>query len=240
MNKHFFYNSFILFSLVGVASTVSPVFAFGPVGLDKITTLQTQTSEIVPALTTETKAVTKSETKNSEIVPASTTQTEAVAKLKTTIGEANKLIDADLKETTTTNVGQLAGASTDSLTTASVTDPTKVNLDSLKQQLNEPTEIIQKTGEATVKIKSDEQGIHVDAKADLGVEVAKLATVGICLDGSASLGSRDDGSLANCHKSVKPQEVPEPGAIGGIALLGAYLISRRKEKVLQSVERQSI
>lgn len=223
MNKQFSSNILVvLVSLVGVASTISPASALQAIGIVNSLKPKTKISEIVPLL------------------PPSTTETGAVAKIETTIGEANKLIASDLKETTSTNVGQLAGASTDSLTTASVTDPTQVKLDSLKQYLNQPTEVIQKTGEATVKIKSDEQGIHADAKANLGVEVGKLAKVGICLDSSVSLGSPDDGSIANCPKSVKAQEVPESGTIGGLALLGAYLIYRRKGKVSQSVERQSI
>ncbi len=67
------------------------------------------------------------------------------------------------------------------------------------------------------------------------MKVGSLANVDICLDSNVSLGSPNPGSVANCSKSTEPRKVPEPGAIGGLALLGACLIYRRKGKVSQFV-----
>lgn len=149
--------------------------------------------------------------------------------------EIQKGVTSVTKETTSTTVGRVAGASSDSQTTASVADPTQLNSSSLNTYLNQPTEVIQKTGQATVAVERDKEGIYVDAKADLGVKVDPLANVGICLDSNVSLGSPNPSSAANCFKSTKKRKVPEPGAIGGLALIVAYLIYRRQGKASQFV-----
>ncbi len=200
MNKHFSLNTLIvLFSLIGVASAISPASANTSFALISVPSL--------PKLVTEVDATAKTEIK--------------------------KGVTSSAQETTSTTVGTVAGASSDSQTTASVADPTQLNLSSLSKYLNQPTEIIQKTGQATVAVESDKEGIHIGAKADLGVKVDPLANVGICLDSNVSLSSPNPSSAANCSESIT--QVPEPGAIGGLALIGAYLIYRRKGKVSRLV-----
>jgi hypothetical protein len=134
-------------------------------------------------------------------------------------------VTTSLQETTLSNIGTLAGASTDSQTTATVVNPTDAQIPSL----NNPTEIVQKTGEATLGVEANQQGVQANVGADLTIGVGNLANVNICLDGSASLGSPDAGSLANCSTSNQPREIPEPGIIGSLALLGVYFISRKSQ-----------
>lgn len=100
----------------------------------------------------------------------------------------------------------MAGVATDSTTTAQVKDPSQVKLPSL----DNPTQIVQTTGQAAVGIKADQQSIQADAKANLGVQIADLATVGICLDANATLGIVNKGSSANCSKAV---ETPPVGVV---------------------------
>ncbi|MBD2385691.1 PEP-CTERM sorting domain-containing protein [Cylindrospermum sp. FACHB-282] len=135
-------------------------------------------------------------------------------------------VTSSLQETTQTNIGTLAGASTDSQTTATVVNPTEAQLPSL----NNPTEIIQTTGQGILLgVEANQQGLQANVGADLTVGVGNLANIKICLDGSASIGSPDAGSLANCSTSTEPRKVPEPGIIGSLALLGVYFISRKSQ-----------
>jgi hypothetical protein len=59
------------------------------------------------------------------------------------------------------------------------------------------------------------------------VKLGNLAQVDICLDGSAVLGSTDDGSLALCSLSKESRSVPEPGTIFGLGIISAYMIFLR-------------
>ncbi|MEH2072434.1 MAG: PEP-CTERM sorting domain-containing protein [Nostoc sp.] len=179
--------------------------------------------------------------------------------------EVGKNVTALVQETTNTTVGQVAGASTDSITTAKV-DPSQIKLPSL----DNPTEFVKITGEAALGIQSNQQSTQADAQANLGVGIGDFATVGICLDANATLGILNQGSSANCPKDVKtppapvktppivieppyvpnipsvvdetpyvpikiphvtPEKncVPEPTTLGGLALLGVYFISRRRQ-----------
>ncbi|MDZ8092870.1 MAG: hypothetical protein RMZ42_13215, partial [Nostoc sp. DedQUE05] len=112
----------------------------------------------------------------------------------TNTAEVAKGVKATVQETTNTTVGQVAGVATDSKTTVQVKDPSQVKLPSL----DNPTQIVQTTGQAAVGIKADQQSTQANAKADLGVQIADLATVGICLDANATLGIANKNSSANC------------------------------------------
>ncbi|MEH2081778.1 MAG: PEP-CTERM sorting domain-containing protein [Nostoc sp.] len=124
----------------------------------------------------------------------------------TATAEVGKGVKATVQETTNTSVGQLAGVATDSKTTAQVKDPNQVKLPSL----DNPTQIVQTTGQAAVGIKADQQSTQADAKANLGVQITDLATVGICLDANATLGIANKNSSANCSKAV---ETPPVGVV---------------------------
>ncbi|MFN6568508.1 PEP-CTERM sorting domain-containing protein [Dendronalium sp. ChiSLP03b] len=216
MNKQLTTNVLaIIVSVVGTCSVITPASA---------------------GLTTAIKGITKTEVPK---ITESVTQTTAIA-------EVGQGVTAAVQETTHTTVGQVAGVATDSTTTAQVQDPSQVQLPSL----DDLTKIVQTTGEATVGIQIDQQSTQVDAKADLGVEIANFAEVGICLDANATLGIVNQGSSANCSEAVntspEPIEtppvviqippdtdennsVPEPATLGGLALLGVYFISRRRQ-----------
>ncbi|MEC4985152.1 MAG: PEP-CTERM sorting domain-containing protein [Oscillatoria sp. PMC 1068.18] len=132
-------------------------------------------------------------------------------------------INAVVEETTETDVGNLGGASTDSQTEAQVNDLHDADLSSLTDLDN----LINTDGELNVTAEVDEDGIQVDADADLGVAVGDLAEVGICLDASASVGSPDGSSLADCSEEPPVQSVPEPTAIASLLLLGGFFLARR-------------
>jgi hypothetical protein len=239
MNKQLSTNALVIVvSLLGVCSVITPASA---------------------QLTTAITAVTKTEV--AKTVDSVTTTTNTA--------EVGKGVTATLQETTNTTIGQLAGVATDSTTTAEVKDPSQAQLPSL----DNPTALVQTTGQAAVGTNTTQQSTQADAKADLGLEIADFAKVGICLDASATLGIVNEGSSANCSKtvetlpnsvetpsvtveilpnsvetppvtvetssvaieipsvSVKTQSVPEPTTLSGLALLGVYFISRRRQVV---------
>jgi hypothetical protein len=138
-------------------------------------------------------------------------------------------LNATLQETTNTAVGTIAGASTDSQTTATIVNPTQI-VPALTSTLNDPSSLIQPDGQLNIGVTINDQGVKADVNTNLNLGIGDLANVNICLDGSASVGSPDDGSLANCpQKPQKPKEVPEPAFIGGLVLLGAYLTVGKKK-----------
>jgi hypothetical protein len=148
-----------------------------------------------------------------------TTQTTSEATLADTL-------NTSLQETTNTAIGTIAGASTDSQTTATVVNPTEI-VPTSTSTLSSPSTLIQPNGQLNVEATINNQGVTADTNANLDLGVGSLANVNICLDGSASIGSPDSGSLANC--SEKPREVPEPAYIGGLVILGAYLMTNKKK-----------
>ncbi len=119
----------------------------------------------------------------------------------------------------------MAGVATDSKTTAQVKDPSQVKLPSL----DNPTQLVQTTGQAAVGIKADQQSTQADAKANLGVQIADLATVGICLDANATLGIVNKGSSANCSKAV---ETPPVGIETLAAALGTLPVAVKTPPVV--------
>ncbi|BCL36975.1 hypothetical protein NSMS1_34220 [Nostoc sp. MS1] len=129
-------------------------------------------------------------------------------------------VTAQLQETTSTAVGSIAGASTDSQTNATVINPTQAQLPSLSN----PTELIQKTGQVTLGVEINQNGVKVNAGADLKAALANLAKVDICLDASASLGSIDDGSLADCSQLENLKTVPEPTNIAALGIISTYIL----------------
>ncbi|QSJ17107.1 PEP-CTERM sorting domain-containing protein [Nostoc sp. UHCC 0702] len=139
--------------------------------------------------------------------------------------EAAKGINSKLQETTTSTIGSVAGVSTDSVTTVKLAEPTQAQLSSLSN----PTQIIQQTGQATVDVQADQQGAKVNIAADLTLKIGDLAEVNTCLDAEVLIGSSYVDSLANCSKKDKPRRVPEPTLLGGLAVLGLYLISRNRK-----------
>lgn len=151
----------------------------------------------------------------------STTQTTTTTSLTNTL-------NTNLQETTNTAVGTIAGASTDSQTTTTVVNPTEI-LPALTSTVSNPETLIEPNGQLNGTVTVNNEGVKVDTSADLNVKVGSLADVNICLDGSASIGSPDHGSLANC--SQQPREVPEPAFIGGLIILGAYLMTNKKKSL---------
>jgi hypothetical protein len=147
-------------------------------------------------------------------------QNTGIVNSSTSLGGLTQGLTSTLQETTLTNVGSLAGASTDSLTTVTVGNLTQPQLPSLTDLKG----IIQQVGQTQLDIQINNQGVTVDANANLNVGVGNLANVGICLDASAAVGSPAGSSLANCEKK---REIPEPGGIGGLVLLGIYLSYRK-------------
>ncbi|HEY9804666.1 MAG TPA: PEP-CTERM sorting domain-containing protein [Leptolyngbyaceae cyanobacterium] len=143
-------------------------------------------------------------------------------------------ITAQLQETTSTTVSSVAGVSTDSQTTATVINPTQLLNPSEVQlpSLSNPKELIQKTGQATVGLQVNQQGVTLNTGADLNLGLGNLAQVGICLDGNVSLGSTGRNALADCTKPNEPERVPEPATIGGLGIISAYMmfLKRRLSK----------
>ncbi|MBD2503485.1 PEP-CTERM sorting domain-containing protein [Anabaena azotica] len=137
-------------------------------------------------------------------------------------------ITATLQETTNTTVGSIAGVSTDSQTTATVINPTQLQPPSLSN----PKELIQKTGQVTLGLQVNQQGVTLNTGANLNLGLGNLAQVGICLDGNVSLGSTGRNALADCTKPDEPERVPEPATIGGLGLISAYMmfLKRRLSK----------
>ncbi|HLO84371.1 MAG TPA: PEP-CTERM sorting domain-containing protein [Nostocaceae cyanobacterium] len=175
---------------------------------------------VVNSQTTATTSILDTPTKILE----NTVQAAAGATLGNTL-------NATLQETTNTALGTIAGASTDSQTTATVVNPTQI-VPALTSTLSNPSTLIQPNGQLGLGVGINNQGVKADADANLSVGVGDLAQVKICLDASASIGSPDNGSLANCYKKPKPPEpkkTPEPAAIGGLAVLGAYLFTRKNK-----------
>jgi len=217
MNKQLSTNALAIFvSLLGVCSFITPASAINLKGVIKTVTT-TPVAPVVESVTTTTSTA-----------------------------EVGNNITATVQETTNTTVGQVAGVGTDSTTTAQV-DPSQIKLPSLDNL----AETVQTTGGATVGIQSNQQSTQADAEANLGIKIGDFATVGICLDASATLGTLNQGSSANCPKdvetptsvvetphyvpieipspSVDVNSVPEPTTLGGLAFLGIYLISRRRQ-----------
>lgn len=243
----------ILASLTGIASLATPASA-------KLTSTKgLLTSTLSPSLTSTTSSTGSGrvlspivspvlETTNSTSGVVTTSQTTTVTQpvqshlpvlndttpiiqntIDTTAGVSIiNNITATLQETTNTTVSSIGGVSTDSQTTATVINPTQVQLPSLSN----PTELIQKTGQATLGLQINQQGVTVDAGADLSLGLGNLAQVGICLDGNVSLGSTGRNALADCTKPDEPERVPEPATIGGLGLISAYMmfLKRRLSK----------
>jgi hypothetical protein len=170
--------------------------------------------------------ITGSQTTTSSL-SSPTTTIESTAQTTTTTSLTNTL-NTSLQETTNTTVGTIAGASTDSQTTATVVNPTEI-LPALTSTVSNPETLIEPDGQLNGTVTVNNEGVKVDTNADLNIKVGSLADVNICLDGSASIGSPDSGSLANC--SQQPREIPEPAFIGGLFLLGGYLMTNKKKSL---------
>ncbi|HLP89898.1 MAG TPA: PEP-CTERM sorting domain-containing protein [Nostocaceae cyanobacterium] len=154
--------------------------------------------------------------------------------LETTLeATLNNGLTATLEETTNTDIGAIVGASTDSQTGVTIVDPNQL-VPALISTLNNPENLLQPDGQLNLGITINNEGINIDTNADLSLGIGDLAQVNICLDGSASIGSPDGSSLANCPQSnqhqqpTQPKEVPEPAAIGSLVIVGAYLLTRKK------------
>ncbi|GAA6624149.1 PEP-CTERM sorting domain-containing protein [Scytonema sp. NUACC26] len=134
--------------------------------------------------------------------------------------EIKEGVNNTLEGTTDTKVLDKVGATSDKTIHTAVIDPTKES-----PSLNP---LIEKTGNGTtLDITHDSSGINIHVDSDEHIKVGNVAKVDICLDANAKVGGSADPSLANCAK--KSQTVPEPTTIGGLFLMGGYLISRRRK-----------
>ncbi|TAE61650.1 MAG: hypothetical protein EAZ76_04805 [Nostocales cyanobacterium] len=193
--------------------------------ISSLFTLATPASAILlPNSTLSNTTVTQTTT---SVLSNPTTTIENTTQTTTTTSLTDTL-NTSLQETTNTTVGTIAGASTDSQTTATVVNPTEID-SALTSTLSNPENLIEPNGQLNGTVMVNDEGVKLETNADLNVTVGSLADVNICLDGSASIGSPDNGSLANC--SEQPRQVPEPAFIGGLFMLGGYLITHKKKSL---------
>lgn len=197
-------------NVVNNTQVIAPIFA----------PTQTQTAT---ATNTTSSAITNSEVIASILAPIQI-PTNTVATTTSGLEASLEAVKAGAAEHTITTVGDLAGASTDSQSSAELSLPTSTSevKESIAQLIEQPLQV---GGTASAIVSGNHNGINADSGIDLSVKVGNLATAKICLDGDASIGSAGDESHANCNPN-QSKSVPEPATTGALAVLGVYFAAR--------------